>query len=55
MINFIKSLFCNHKWEKVAENEVVSSYTVDIHIYPFTKKNILLKCDKCGKLTIKTI
>ncbi len=55
MVNFIKSLFCSHQWDKIDENEIPSSYTTNVYIYPYKKKKILLKCNKCGKLTIKTI
>ena len=55
MLNFIKSIFCNHQWKKIDENEIIQSYTVNVNIYPYKAKRILLACEKCGKLSRQVV
>lgn len=56
MLNFIKSLFCKHKWEVVDTNIKPDYYTDDAgYVHNYTKKSILLKCTECGKIIRKVI
>ena len=54
-MNLIKSIFCSHDWQKIDENKRQKSYTVDIHIYHYQVKTVLLSCKKCGKIEKKII
>lgn len=52
MIDFIKELFCGHKWK------ILDSYEITVyHMLTMDEKRqkYVLQCEKCGKIKYKIV